>query len=222
MILPTLILASNSPRRRQLLAWTGWNFTVSAAEIDETPLPGEAPVPYVSRLAFAKGEALAHQAPAGSLILAADTIVADGPLLLGKPAGPAEAYRILQRLRGRTHQVYTAIAVIEAGSERASSDLCCADVPMRSYSDLEIETYIASGDPLDKAGAYAIQHAGFHPVENFAGCYACVMGLPLCHLARIMTRLGYPSPNLVPVTCQANLGYACPIYSTIVTTQPGG
>jgi MAF protein len=219
MTLPTLILASNSPRRRQLLAWTGWNFTVSATEIDETPLPGESPGPYVSRLARTKGEARAHHAPAGSLILSADTIVADGQTLLGKPASPAEARHMLNSLRGRIHQVYTAISVIEAGSERANSDLCCAEVPMRSYSDLEIETYVASGDPLDKAGAYAIQHAGFHPVENFAGCYACVVGLPLCHLARMMTRLGYVSPNPIPVTCQANLGYACPIYSTIVTTQ---
>jgi MAF protein len=219
MTLPTLILASNSPRRRQLLAWTGWHFTVSAAEIDESPLPGEAPGPYVSRLARAKGEARAHQAPGGSLILAADTIVADGPLLLGKPASPVEARRMLQSLRGRTHQVYTAIAVIEAGSERVSTERCCADVPMRSYSDLEIETYIASGDPLDKAGAYAIQNAGFHPVENFAGCYACVVGLPLCHLVRTMARLGYTTPNPVPVTCQANLGYACPVYSTILTSQ---
>lgn len=219
MISPTLILASNSPRRRQLLAWTGWNFTVSAAEIDETPLPGEAPGPYVSRLARAKGEARAHQAPAGSLILAADTIVADGQILLGKPAGPIEARRMLQSLRGRTHQVYTAIAVIEAGSGRAGSELCCADVPMRAYSDPEIETYIASGDPLDKAGAYAIQHAGFHPVENFAGCYACVVGLPLCHLVRTMVHLGYAPAQNVPATCQMNLGYVCSIYSTIMTSQ---
>lgn len=219
MTLPTLILASNSPRRRQLLAWTGWDFIVSAAEIDETPFPGEAPGPYVSRLARAKGEARTHQAPIGSLILAADTIVADGPILLGKPVGPAEARRMLQSLRGRVHQVYTAITVIEAGSGRASSEICCADVPMRAYSDAEIEAYIASGDPLDKAGAYAIQHAGFHPVENFAGCYACVVGLPLCHLVRAMARLGYrPAPN-VPATCQANLGYVCPVYSTILVSQ---
>lgn len=216
MMIPDLILASNSPRRRQLLAWTGWQFTVSAVEIDETPLPAEAPATYVARLAHAKGQARAKTAPPGSWVLAADTIVADGDHLLGKPAGPAEARGMLRRLRGRTHQVFTALALIETGSERSAFDLCQANVPMRLYSDAEIETYITGGDPLDKAGAYAIQHAGFHPVENFHGCYACVMGLPLCHLTRTLGRLGVTPSNDIPAVCQANLGYTCPVYPAIL------
>jgi septum formation protein len=226
MMLTDLILASNSPRRRQMLAWTGWQFAVSAAEIDETPLPGEAPGTYVARLARSKGLAHVQTVSPGTWVLAADTIVADGDFLLGKPAGPAEARAMLNRLRGRTHQVFTALTIIEAGSGRSASDLCQADVPMRAYSDAEMDAYIDSGDPLDKAGAYAIQHAGFHPVENFHGCFACVMGLPLCHLTRTLGKLGFTPPNDVPSTCQAQLEYACPVFPAILlgeaAAQVGG
>jgi len=216
MIMPNLILASNSPRRRQLLAETGWQFTVSAVDIDESPLPAEAPAGYVTRLAHAKGLARAKTLAPGSWVLAADTIVADGDHLLGKPAGPVAARSMLCQLRGRTHQVFTALALIETGSDRAFVDLCQADVPMRAYSDAEIETYIAGGDPLDKAGAYAIQHTGFHPVENFQGCFACVMGLPLCHLVRTLNHLDFPPPHDVPNACQAHLQYVCPVYPAIL------
>ena len=121
MGMPTFILASNSPRRRELLAWTGWTFQVSPVDIDETPQPGEAPDVYVSRLARAKAEAGAGQAGSGGLILAADTIVADGMVLLGKPSGPDEALEMLLRLRGRTHQVYTAIHLISTSDGRFHS-----------------------------------------------------------------------------------------------------
>jgi septum formation protein len=199
MMMPNLILASNS-----------------AVDIDESPLPAEVPAGYVARLAHAKGRARAKTLAPGSWVLAADTIVADGDLLLGKPAGPAAARAILHSLRGRTHQVFTALALVETGTGRSAADLCLADVPMRAYSDAEIETYIAGGDPLDKAGAYAIQHAGFHPVENFHGCFACVMGLPLCHLVRTLSRLDFTPPKDVPTACQAHLGYACPVYPAIL------
>jgi septum formation protein len=216
MTLPELILASNSPRRRQLMALTGWNFTVSACEIDETPLPDEAPALYVSRLANGKAQARASQLSTHSLVVAADTIVADGDELLGKPAGASGAREMLIRLRGRTHQVYTALAVIDTASGKTAHDRCRADVAMRAYTDAEIEAYIASGDPLDKAGAYAIQHAGFHPVDNFKGCYACVMGLPLCHLTRTLAGLGIPAPRNVAAACQANLEYDCPVFASIL------
>jgi septum formation protein len=216
MGMPTIILASNSPRRRQLLTWTGWSFQVSPVDIDETPYPGEDPGGYVSRLAQAKAEAGARQALPGSLILAADTIVADGQVLLGKPAGPDEAFAMLRRLKGRSHQVYTAIHLISTSDGRSTSDRCRANVPMRAYSDDEIAAYVETGDPLDKAGAYAIQHAGFHPVENFRGCYACVVGLPLCHLVRSMARLGFSPVNDVPSICQANLNYGCPVYAAVL------
>jgi septum formation protein len=216
MELPGLILASNSPRRRQLMALTGWNFTVSACEIDETPLPGEPPALYVSRLANGKAQARAAQLSTNSLVVAADTIVANGNELLGKPAGAHGAREMLLRLRGRTHQVFTALSVIDTASGQTAHDRCRADVSMRAYSDAEIEAYIAGGDPLDKAGAYAIQHAGFHPVENFRGCFACVMGLPLCHLTRTLACFGLQAPQDVAAMCQANLEYDCPVFASIL------
>ena len=93
---------------------------------------------------------------------------------------------MLRRLRSRTHQVYTGIAVMPLSDGNLLTDLCVTDVPMRAYSDEEIDAYVATGDPLDKAGAYAIQHPDFHPVESMSGCYASVMGLPLCHLTRTL------------------------------------
>jgi septum formation protein len=222
MGMPTIILASNSPRRRQLLAWTGWSFQVSPVDIDETPHPGEAPGAYVSRLAQLKAEAGASQAQPGCLILAADTIVADDRVLLGKPSGPDEAVEMLLRLKGRTHQVYTAVHLISTDNDLSTADRCCSEVPMRAYTDDEIDAYVRTGDPLDKAGAYAIQHAGFHPVENFTGCYACVVGLPLCHLVRSMARLGIFPVNDVPTACQANMNYHCPIYTAVLRGEDIG
>ena len=182
MLQPSLILASSSPRRRQLLTMTGRAFSIQSASIDETPLPEEHPVAYVLRLARQKARASADGVPPGSLILAADTTVADEDGLLGKPADPAEAAAMLRRLRGRTHQVYTAVALFEPDSGNLRSEHCRTDVHMRDYSDAEMQVYIDSGDPLDKAGAYAIQHTGFHPVDRIDGCYANVVGLPVCLL----------------------------------------
>ena len=215
------ILASNSPRRRQLLSLGGWQFTVSAAEVDETPLPGEEPPAYVLRLAESKARAAAAAHPAGQRFLAADTTVVDrlaalGTKLLGKPSDEADARRMLRSLRGRVHQVYTALALYRPLDESLLTELCCTDVPMRDYTDAEIDAYIATRDPLDKAGAYAIQHAGFHPVERLEGCFANVMGLPLCHLARLLQRQDIPHPSGLPQACQAELGYTCPVYEAIL------
>ncbi len=214
-----LILASNSPRRKELLALFGWPFAVIPADIDERQHPDEPPVHYVRRLACEKAQAIA-EAEQG-LIVAADTIVVDGDELLGKPLDADDARRMLKQLRGRTHQVYTGIALIdtEAGELRGDvcqAEVCRTDVPMRMYSDAEVEAYIASGDPLDKAGAYAIQHAGFHPVLGLAGCYASVMGLPLCHLAVALRQLGFEPPLALPDRCQATLDYGCPVFEAIL------
>ena len=119
-------------------------------------------------------------------------------------------------MRGRSHQVLTALAVLQSRSGRLLTDVCVTDVPMRAYTEAEIEAYVASGDPLDKAGAYAIQHAGFHPVASLAGCYANVVGLPLCHLARMLRTLGLPPQADLPQACQAALGYQCPVYEQIL------
>jgi septum formation protein len=213
MLRPNLHLASNSPRRRQLLSWAGWTFDTLPANVDESLHPGEVPDRYVLRLAESKARACA--APDG-LVIAADTTVADGERILGKPAGPAEAREMLSSLRGREHQVYTALAVLNTASGQLEMDVCRSGVSMRAYNDAEIEDYIASGDPFDKAGAYAIQNQSFHPVEGFQGCYANVMGLPLCRLALLLERFGLHAPQQARVVCHANLGYDCPVFQKIV------
>jgi septum formation protein len=213
---PGLVLASNSPRRRGLLALGGWSFEVLAADVDERQLTGEAPAAYVLRLAETKARAVASLVQAGALVLAADTIVVDGDELLGKPVDAAGATRMLRQLRGRTHQVYTGLAALRVRDGLLLTDLCVTDVPMRAYSDQQIEAYVRSGDPFDKAGAYAIQHAGFRPVQDMTGCYASVMGLPLCHLTRLFSQFGLPAPRDAALACQGELGYDCPISGAIL------
>ena len=219
---PVLILASNSPRRRELLALGNWMFHVEPAEVDESPLPGEAPADYVVRLAESKARACRAQAHPEQTVVAADTTVTIDGAILGKPADMAEAADMLQRLRGRTHQVCSGIAVMSMSAGRLLTDLCVTGVPMRAYSDEEMNAYILSGDPLDKAGAYAIQHPGFHPVEALQGCFASVMGLPLCHLVRSLRQLGVAPNADVPGACQVHLKYQCPIFRQVLNGEQIG
>lgn len=218
----TLVLASNSPRRRQMLAWGGWEHIVQPADIDETPFVGEQPADYVLRLAESKARAVGIKAKPGMLIIAADTTVADGSCIMGKPADPQEAIAMLRRLRGRVHQVYTAVAVFNPFAGRLKTDVCISQVQMRPYSDDEILAYVASGDALDKAGAYAIQHPQFRPVINFAGCFASVAGLPFCHLLRTLRRFGVTPNTDVPRTCQTHFDYSCPIYERVLNGEKIG
>jgi MAF protein len=206
----------------------GWKFRTRPADVDESQQPGEAPGAYVLRLAESKARACAKSEQAEDIILAADTAVINGSAILGKPKEAAEAVEMLKDLRGRSHQVYTGIAVLRLADGSLVTDLCITDVPMRSYRDDEIEAYVATGDPLDKAGAYAIQNAGFHPVESMQGCYASVMGLPLCHLTRSLHKLAvspggdnatgsYIAPGSnIAAACQSALGYACPISAAVL------
>lgn len=210
-----LILASNSPRRSELLALTELLFTVQPTDINEKRKPGEPPADYVCRLAHQKAKACAEEQQ--GFIIAADTIVADGDFLLGKPKSKHEATQMLHRLRGRTHQVYTGLAVLDTDTGRSFAVVCCTDVPMRNYSDAEIEAYVSSGDPMDKAGAYAIQHSGFRPVEGLRGCYASVMGFPLCHLKVGMKTFDFSLPADLPHRCQAHLSYICPVFGEILS-----
>jgi len=205
-----LVLASNSPRRKQLLALGGWTFSVLPIQIDEKPRYGETPREYVLRLAEDKALAARSQTPPGKWIIAADTTVADQPIhagqalqpvMLGKPEDAADARQMLRRLRGRTHQVLTSLVVLRSEDGAFLSDCCITDVTMRDYSDAEIEAYVASGDPFDKAGAYAIQHREFKPVQELRGCYANVMGLPLCLLVRMCNQLTISSPGQVQLAC---------------------
>lgn len=214
-----VILASNSPRRSQLLSLGNWTFSVTASDVDESKLPDENPAQYVLRLAEAKARSTAQTAQPDYIIIGADTAVVDSGDILGKPIDTAEAVTMLTRLRGHSHQVYTGIAALRVADGKLITDLCNTDVPMRLYSDEEIESYALSGDPLDKAGAYAIQHPGFRPVEKLNGCYASVMGLPICHLVRSLRQLDI-SPNAdVPTNCQTYLNYQCPVSGAILNGE---
>ena len=204
------------------MALGNWTFTVSVTDVDETQLAGESPADYVLRLAESKARAAAPRAASGELIVAADTTVVDGDTLLGKPANGVEAVAMLKQLRGRRHQVYTGLAVLNTASSQLLKDLCVTDVPMRGYTDAEIDRYVQSGDPFDKAGGYAIQHDAFHPVAGLAGCFASVMGLPLCHLLRLMDRLGLAPDRDVPSRCQLHLNYACPVSHAILRGEQVG
>jgi septum formation protein len=210
-----IILASNSPRRKELLALFGLPYRACSAEIDESLLPGESPQVYVLRLAEGKARTVAAQVPVDSLIIAADTTVADGTDILGKPVDEQQAVEMLTCLRGHPHQVLTAVALLRPADGVLRLDSCVTEVPMRDYTPQEIEAYVATGDPLDKAGAYAIQHAGFHPVAHLEGCYANVVGLPLCHLRRLLGRMQISVPADIPLACQAALKYECHYFDKI-------
>lgn len=195
------ILASGSPRRRELLASLGIAFTVIKSDIDETQRDGEPPLDYARRLSIEKATAVAARVDAGVLIaadtiviLAADTMgILDGEIL-GKPTDAADARQMLQRLRDRTHTVCTALTVLARANGVTTwqaTRLTQSQVLMRPYTDAEIDAYIATGDPFDKAGGYAIQHGGFHPVARVQGSYTNVVGLPLETLKELLTETGY-------------------------------
>ena len=186
-----LILASRSPRRRDLLAHLGVPFRVVAPEVEEDAAPASSgkPEELAEALAMAKADAVARDEEEG-IVIAADTIVVDGEAILGKPADGAEAAATLRGLRGRTHRVITGLAVVDAGSGQRTASHVVTAVRMRHYSDAEIAAYVARGEPLDKAGAYAIQDEPFHPVASYDGCYCNVVGLPLKALLSLLRRAG--------------------------------
>lgn len=184
MISVNLVLASGSPRRRQLLASIGLACEVAPVDIDETPREGEGPVDYARRLAAEKlAAALERHAP-DRLVLAADTVVALDETILGKPADAGDAAGMLQRLSGRTHQVHTAVAA--GRGAQAAFRLSRSEVTFRDLSQTEIDAYVASGEPLDKAGAYGIQGLAAIFVTHLSGSYSGVVGLPLCETADLL------------------------------------
>lgn len=211
-----LVLASNSPRRRQLLALGNWNFVVNVADIDETQRAGETPKEYVLRLAQEKALAVKNKSNAENIIIGSDTTVVDGDEILGKPVDEADAERMLKQLRGKTHQVYTGIAVYRVQDGKMLTELSITDVPMRDYSDDEIRAYIKTGDPMDKAGSYAIQHPDFQPVHSMQGCYAGVMGLSMCHVLRALQKFELSPAADVPAACQTLLNYQCQVSAAIL------
>jgi nucleoside triphosphate pyrophosphatase len=202
MAAPIVYLASNSPRRRELLAQAGVAHEVvapdlcdAANEVDETPQPGEAPIAYVERVARAKAEAgwgrVRHALPARPL-LAADTTVAIDGRILGKPETAGAAEGMLRMLSGRTHNVYTAVAL--AWQDRIDVALSESNVTMRALSEAEIARYVSTGEPMDKAGGYAVQGRAAIFIARIEGSYSGVMGLPLFETANLLAGAGLVLP----------------------------
>jgi septum formation protein len=203
-----LLLASASPRRRELLAQLGIEFTTTTTDLDEIPLPGESPRQLVHRLALAKARAARAKAEPGQWILGADTVVALDQKILGKPASAGDADAMLQCLSGRSHRVYTGIALLQVSGEHHPTDnpapdtesgathleilhtrVVCTKVWMRDISASERHAYIATGEPMGKAGAYAIQGRATIFIRCIVGSYTNVVGLPLYELAGLLEGL---------------------------------
>lgn len=185
-----LVLASKSPRRGEILSQAGIPFTVRTAAIDETPFEGERPGPYVRRLAEAKAHAI--PAAAGEIILAADTTVVAAGEILGKPEDADDARRMLHILAGRRHEVLTGICLL-SGAELIRDHATTA-VWFAPLTGAEIDAYVDTGEPMDKAGAYAIQGLASRFVERVEGCYFNVVGLPIALVWRHLSTLTSPSP----------------------------
>jgi septum formation protein len=207
--MPTLVLASASPRRRELLTQAGYVFSVHPAHIPEDPLPGEEAIAYVTRLAREKAEAVYRQFSTGTgessnksehgapslvpnlpafapplVVLGADTTVTLDGQILGKPENAADAARMLRMLSGRSHRVITGIAVVSAKRVEVAAEVTA--VRFLTLSDEEIAVYVASGEPMDKAGAYAIQGRAAKWIPRIEGCYFNVVGLPLALVATML------------------------------------
>jgi septum formation protein len=202
----SFVLASKSSRRSQLLAALALEFTIDAADVDETPFPGEAPDALVCRLCQLKAAAVAERHP-GEIVLAADTLVVLEGSILGKPADALEAVAMLTALRDRVHVVYTAVCVMNGRA--TETRVSATGVKMRDYKDAEIEAYVETDDPLDKAGAYGIQDPQFAPVEAWDGCYSAVMGLPMALAVEMLRRAGVRPSREVVETCEAITADRC-------------
>jgi septum formation protein len=192
-----LVLASASPRRRELLAQAGFTFTVHPAHIPEDPLEGEDPIAYVTRLAREKAQVVfrslstednakqeSDSEPSELVVLGADTTVKLDDEILGKPEDAADAARMLHRLSGRTHRVITGVAVVSAQGVEVAAEATA--VRFLTLSDQEIDAYVATGEPMDKAGAYAIQGLAARWIPRIEGCYFNVVGLPLALVAAML------------------------------------
>lgn len=218
-----LLLASRSPRRQQFLALAGWPYRVLGVSVNEKPRPQESAEQLVQRLAWEKAWAAgslwrqtASPPDDGVVIVAADTAVVvnrdGGEQVLGKPANALEAEAMLRCLRGRKHRVLTGLVVMRPADGDHLQEVISSQVFMRAYDDEEMLAYIASGDPFDKAGAYAIQHPAFNPVAYVHGCYANVMGLPLCRLGEMLATLGLEYERSLLASCKPESSQPCQAY----------
>lgn len=197
-----LVLASGSPRRRDLLAEAGIPFETVPADIEETVLPDESPVAMTLRLAREKAQAVAGRLgprPPRHVLGADTTVVLDGEII-GKPRDPEDAVRLLSRLTGRTHRVVTAVAVVDTASGAVCDCAVESRVHMRSADEAALRDYVATGEPLDKAGAYAIQGRGAELVSGFDGSRSNIIGLPLEETLALLKAAGYRTPAPEPGT----------------------
>lgn len=186
-----LILASASPRRAEILRSAGIAFNVLSSAVDETPMPGEAPHEMVKRLAFAKAELVAARAVGPAIVIAADTVVVLEGEILGKPRTSEDARQMLEKLSGRTHTVLTGVALIRLPDAERREFVEATQVHFASISNDEILRYLASGEPFDKAGSYAIQGLAGRYIPRIDGCYFNVVGLPLARLCKELAELGW-------------------------------
>jgi septum formation protein len=193
MVTPQLILASASPRRRQLLAQLALPFTVMPANLGEHQLANESPLSYVVRMAECKAAHVAQQYP-DAFVLGADTVVVLDNDILGKPADGHEARQMLRRLSGRQHTVITGLAILQQRQQLKRLDTVSTVVRFRPLLPADIEAYVATGEPLDKAGAYAIQGGAAAFAVSLEGCYTNVVGLPLCRTAALLRSAGLDVP----------------------------
>ncbi len=207
--LPPIILASASPRRCDLLRALNLPFTVAVSGVDEDAVdPALDPPAMVRLLARQKAEAVAREVCSG-LVIGADTTVVLDESALGKPADPDDARAMLRRLRGRLHHVISGVAVIDAASGQTEVGAAITPVLMRDYTDAQIDAYVASGEPMDKAGSYAIQGLGGALVAEIDGCYNNVVGFPLCEVVALLARCGLALPLTGPA-CLLPDGAPCP------------
>jgi septum formation protein len=205
---PPLILASASPRRLELLGQLGLPFEVVVSGAEETLAPGVDASGQAMMLAERKARAVAETLDEG-LVLGADTIVVLDDTLLGKPADDDEAAEFLRRLGGRTHQVITGLALVDASNDSCARRSVSTDVRMRTFGEPEIASYVATGEPRDKAGAYAIQGHGAALIFGIEGCYNNVVGLPLCEVSTLLREAGMQVP-ISPSACRGEDGEICP------------
>ena len=185
-----LILASSSPRREELLRQVGLSFEIVPSNAEEPLVESLPPAAVAERLALDKARAVAALRP-GGLVIGADTVVVLDGRMLGKPSGDAEAREMLRSLSGRRHEVTTGIAVVDSDTGDSSFDSVTTQVDFALLSDEVIDRYIATGEPMDKAGAYGIQGCGALLIQGIVGCYTNVVGLPLRRLAELLAQFGY-------------------------------
>lgn len=217
-----LTLASQSPRRWQLIQLLGYPVEICVADVDESSVREPDPALNAVETAVLKATHIAAHHPDKAIIIAADTIVALGRRMLGKPRDAAEAQQMLTDLRDGQHEVHTGLAVLDGRSGQLLTRVTTAVVTMRPYSQMEIAAYVASSDPMDKAGAYAIQHPIFRPVAELSGCYTAVVGLSVCELIQMLDELEIPRLADLTAVHAAHAAYPCPIYPNLLAhpTKP--